>query len=36
MQAGFRLVLPEKGNSGFPVINLAYEAAIALFRKVED
>ncbi|CAD0231090.1 hypothetical protein [Planktothrix agardhii] len=29
MQSGFWLVLPEKSNSGFPVVNPAYEAAIA-------
>ncbi|WP_214560691.1 hypothetical protein [Planktothrix agardhii] len=29
VQSGFWLVLPEKSNSGFPVVNPAYEAAIA-------
>jgi hypothetical protein len=28
VQSGFWLVLPEKSNSGFPVVNPAYEAAI--------
>jgi len=30
VQSGFWLVLPEKSNSGFPVVNPAYEAAIIL------
>jgi hypothetical protein len=30
VQSGFWLVLTEKSNSGFPVVNPAYEAAIAL------
>ncbi|QFS50699.1 hypothetical protein GXM_08193 [Nostoc sphaeroides CCNUC1] len=32
MQSGFWLVLPEKSNSGFPVVNPAYEAAITLLQ----
>jgi len=30
VQSGFWLVLTDKSNSGFPVVKLAYEAAIAL------
>jgi hypothetical protein len=36
VQSGFWLVLPEKSDSGFPVVNPAYEAAIALRDRRSD